>query len=235
MRRWALAIGFASGLLWASDLALAQDEEDEEEEQELEDEEELDGDPELGEVPSRPTTVPGPLTIYGGARLGFGGEAAYDPGASDDLITTFGLHAGADYVIIPNFALGGELRMLSFNTDFNDDFENGRSLLFDFVVRPRGRYVFEGMPLEVYGTLPLGMTIPSINEDWNASGKAGFTLGFGAGANYFMSDKLGFGGELIYMKHWFKVESNVASGTTASDLSVALGQIHFVGNVIYAL
>ncbi len=192
-------------------------------------------DPELGEVSSTPASIPGPLTVYGGVRLGLGGVADYDPGGEDDLIATFGLQAGADYVLMPYFALGGELRIASFGTDYRDDRDNGRSLLFDIVVRPRARYVFDGMPLEIYGTLPLGLTVPSINDDWNANGKAGITFGIGLGANYFVSDKLGFGGEMTYLKHWISVDSNVVSGSIPADVGIALGQLYFVGNVIYAL
>lgn len=204
--------------------------------QEYNEAEESFSNPELGDVaPSRPTSIPGPLTVYGGVRIGAGGEADYDQGASDELIATLGLQAGADYVIMDYFALGGELRLASFNTDINDDFGNGRSILFDFVVRPRGRYAFSGMPLELFATLPLGLTIPSINDDWNAEGNAGFTLGFGSGANYFLTDRIGLGAELLYLAHWISWDSNVVSGTvTNTDISVVLGQFNFVANAIYA-
>jgi len=196
---------------------------------------EVNDDPELGDVSSAPTSIPGPLTVFGGVRLGLGGEIDFDPNGTADMITSLGLQGGADYVIMDYFAIGGELRITSWGTDVQDDLDNGRSLLFDFVARPRGRFVFEGMPLEAYGTLPLGLSIPSINADWNADGKAGFTLGFGVGANYFLSDKLGFGGELIYMKHWIGYDSTIAAGTGTADVGLALGQINFVGNLIYAL
>lgn len=226
--RAALCAGLVAGVASA---ASAQDEED----TYLGNEADLEGDPELGEVSHAPTSIPGPLTVFGGVRLGLGGEAQADPGGEDDMISTLGLQGGADYVIMDYFAIGGELRISAWGTDFQDDADNGRSLLFDFVARPRGRYVFEGMPLEAYGTLPLGLSIPSINDDWSADGAAGFTLGIGAGANYFVSDRLGFGGELIYMKHWIGIETNFASGVVGRDYDLSLGQINFVGNVIYAL
>jgi len=229
MVRSAIQLGMLAWWLSTAGQGQAQDDYDEAEESYA--------DPESGDVAvsTRPTEIPGPLTVYAGARLGFGGDADYDPGGSDELITTFGLQAGADYVIMDYFALGGEIRMGAFNTDNNDDLDNGRSLLFDFVVRPRGRYVFAGMPLEVFGTLPVGLSVPSINDDWNADGKAGFTLGFGAGANYFFSERLGVGGELLYLKHWIGWESRVASGTVnIIEEDVSLGQINFVGNMIYA-
>ena len=69
--------------------------------------------------------------------------------------------------------------------------------------------MFSGLPLEVFGSLPLGLTVPSINDDWSADGKAGFTLGFGAGVSYFFTGKLGFGGELLYLKHWIGWDSRV--------------------------
>ncbi len=228
MGRLARELGLLGLGLWMSTPAVAQ---------EYNEAEESFADPEEGEVSasSRPTSIPGPLTVYGGVRLGAGGSIDYDPGGAGDLTTTLGLQGGADYVIMDYFAAGGEFRLAGFNTDSQDDYGSGRSYLFDFVVRPRGRYAFPNMPLELFATLPLGLTIPSINDDWSADGKAGFTLGFGAGANYFFSEHIGLGGELLYLKHWFGWDSRAAGGSVNNtDISLAVGQINFVANGIYA-
>ncbi len=196
-----------------------------------------DGDPALRDGPrSGPTSVPEPLTVYGGIRIGAGGSAAFDPGDSEDMTTTFGLQAGADYVAMRYFAIGGELRMARFNTSAHDEAGAGRSLLFDLVARPRGRYALPGLPLELFGALPIGLAIPSLNDDVSADGKVGVTLGFGAGANYFLTDRIGLGGELVYLKHWIGWDSNVVAGPAgATNYRVSLGQVNFMANFIYAL
>jgi opacity protein-like surface antigen len=189
-----------------------------------------------GDASTKPTSIPGPLALFAGVRLGFGGTADYDPGASEDLVTTFGLlQAGADYVVMDYFAIGGELRLARWGTDWTDDLGYGRSWLIDFVARPRGRYVLSQVPLELYGTLPLGLSIPGIHDDWSATGKAGFTFGIGAGANYPLTDTWMIGGEMIYLKHWIGLESQVVSGGVQPDLDLALGQFNLAAYVYYAL
>jgi hypothetical protein len=186
----------------------------------------------------------GPLSLYGGLRLGFGGEVSIendDTGAEgeDDLLATIGLQLGADYVVWDYVAVGGELRLGWVNTDGRDDGDIGRDTFIDIAVKPRGRYAFDNLPLEVYGTLPLGITFIATNGDVEDKGGVelsqgpGFNLGIGAGATYFFTDHMGVNGEMAYLMYWWGSEAEVL-GATAENSNYA-GQFNLFANFVYAL
>jgi hypothetical protein len=185
----------------------------------------------------------GKLRLYGGLRLGFGGEIEVEPeggGSVDiDLATTFGGQVGADYVLMDYVALGGELRLGSVTIDDEDNDDVGRDLYIDVVFKPRGRYVLSGIPLEVYGTLPLGVTFINLNSDVdeNSSAGPGFTLGIGGGATYFFTDKLGVNAEMAYLMYWFGSETELpaALGGAKFEADNSFGQLSLFANVVYAL
>lgn len=183
----------------------------------------------------------GPLRFYGGFRIGFGGEVENDPdggtSSDDDLLATPGLQLGADYVLMDYFAAGAELRFGWTNSDFRDDNDVGRDLFVDIDVKPRGRYQLSNIPLEVYATLPLGLTLIATNDDTEdltggneLSQGPGFNLGIGGGATYFFSDHLGVNAEMAYLLYWWGAE--VDNGGE-SDLSA--GQFTLFFNAVYAL
>jgi hypothetical protein len=188
-----------------------------------------------------PAGARGPLSVYGGLRLGFGGELSFeddDTGfeGEDDMLATIGLQAGADYVIWDYIAVGGELRLAWVNTEGRDEADPsiGRDTYIDVVAKPRGRYAFDNIPLEVYGTLPLGITFIATNGDLeDVSQGPGFNLGVGAGATYFFTDKMGVQGEMAYLMYWYGSEVEVL-GTTAEGSNYH-GQFNLIANFVYAL
>jgi hypothetical protein len=181
---------------------------------------------------------PGKLRILGGIHFGGGGDLRVDPDggggtAEFSLAPVVGLQAGVDYVMMQYFALGGELRATFWNTKDNSDGDVGRSTFIDFDVKPRGRYVFD-FPLEVYGMLPLGLSVAALNDDWgNVSGGAGFNLGFGGGANYFFNEKIGVNSEMAAIWHWFGAEYE-AFGASA-DAGMRTAQFYLFLNFVYAI
>lgn len=189
------------------------------------------------DAPSGGSLSPGKLRILGGLHFGGGGDLRVDPDGGGGSVETslapvVGLQAGVDYVMMKWFALGGELRATFFNTKDNADADVGRSTYIDIDVKPRGRYAFE-FPLEVYGMLPMGLTIAALNDDWVADGGAGFNLGFGGGATYFFTDKIGVNSEMAAIWHWFGAEYPGFGGTV--DAGVRTAQFYLFLNFVYAL
>lgn len=192
------------------------------------------------DAPGGGTISPGKLRILGGLHFGGGGDIRFDPegggGTTEDsLAAHVGLQAGVDYVLMDYFALGGELRATFWNSKDFADGDLGRSTFVDINVKPRGRYAFD-FPLEVYGMLPLGLSIAAINDDWNADGGAGFNFGFGGGATYFFTDKIGVNSEMAAIWHWFGAEYDLPLpfGGTA-DAAVRTAQFYMFLNFVYAL
>lgn len=196
---------------------------------------------------------PGKFRLYGGARLGFGGEVETDPEggmkSDDDLLTTFGGQIGADYVVMDYVALGAELRVAGLNSDGRDDADIGRDLFVDVLIKPRVRYPVLDT-FEVYGTLPLGVTFISVNGDLedkleagvggasvDVSAGPGFTLGVGAGATYFMTQHVGINAEMAYLLYWYSTEAKVsfAGGSMKSESDISLGQFSLLANLVFAL
>jgi hypothetical protein len=167
----------------------------------------------------------GPWRIHAGLHFAFAGDLDTDVDTGFGLVTpnapdlepTIGLHAGVEYLLMEYFALGGELRLSWWKPERNitpgSQSDPDRSLYVDINVKPRGRYVFSNIPLEVYGTLPLGLSIASINDDLPMDGGPGFNLGFGGGVTYFFTPHIGVNTELLGVWHWFDGKLDVGPDT----------------------
>ena len=182
----------------------------------------------------------GNLRFLAGMHFGFGGnlEVDADNGLdfNDDLDPTIGLHGGVDYVLMDYFALGGELRLSWWKPDNNftplqDD--PGRSLFVDFNLKPRGRYAFDKFPLEVYGTLPFGLSFASTNDDIAMDGGVGFNLGFGGGALYFFNSRFGVNMEMLGVWHWF--DGEVEIGNIDIDTDSRTAQFYWMLSGVFAI
>src|SRR5690349_11644818 len=57
------------------------------------------------------TLSEGSIALHAGFRVGAGGELDDDGPGDDDLLATFGLQLGGEYVLHKYVALGGEFRM----------------------------------------------------------------------------------------------------------------------------
>lgn len=152
---------------------------------------------------------PGPLRIYGGFSLAVGGDAQVSTNIGNlsgngrgPLDPTIGIQAGADYVLGDYFSIGGETRLLWSKVDGGGD----RTLLWDIDVKPRGRYAFGNIPLEVYGALPVGLTVA--NPPGNNDGRVGFNVGLLAGANYWFTSHIAINTELGWVFHRYGFRNN---------------------------
>lgn len=170
----------------------------------------------------------GPLRVYGGIRLDVAGNFVYmDAPVDRHADPTIAFQGGVDYLLHEYFALGGEMR---FNF-VKEDGDNERQFLWDLVVKPRGRYQFTNIPLELYGALPVGLSVAAGLH--NLDGGASATLGLLGGATYFFTEHLGINGETGAMFHW--IHNSESQFARTVDLHRRLAQFSlFSVNCMYA-
>jgi hypothetical protein len=185
-------------------------------------------------APRRALSEPGPLRVYGGFSVAVGGDwqgesegrFGFDREYAYDLDPTLGLQGGVEYVVMDYFSIGGEMRFLFPKVDGESD----RHFLWDISVKPKGRYAFDNMPLEVYGAFPLGLTVPGI--DGPAEGTVGFNLGLVGGATWWFNENMGVNAELGWVFHKFGVEYD----DDDSEIDVKMNQFLLLcPNFVYAL
>jgi hypothetical protein len=171
----------------------------------------------------------GPLRVYGGFHFGGGGHVRTKVdtnGASfshkDGMAGLIGFQGGLEYVLHRYFSLGYEMRFTS--TKASNQNGGDRTLLWDFLtVKPKGRYEFSNIPLEVYGTLPVGIDLFAPRNGVDKRVNANF--GFGGGATYFFTEKMGANFEILGLWHWWHKD----------DVKLRVGQPYFFLNFVYAL
>lgn len=175
------------------------------------------------------------LGVYGGLILGAGGSVDAGEAGEDDLEPTLGFVTGVDYLLTrytPYAAVGGELRLASFNTDYADSANLDRSWLLDLAIKPRGRYAFNDR-LEAYLTLPFGLSYVMLSDDLSQEAGIGFNLGIGPGATFMISELFGVNLEALYLWHWYESESSVTGGP--QEINERLGQVTFFASVMMKL
>jgi opacity protein-like surface antigen len=165
--------------------------------------------------------------IYGGLWLGFGGDIEFEGIDVGDLGKTIGGQAGVDVVVARYFSLGGEVRVGGFDVDGFDT----RNRLIDLDFKPRLRLPLRG-PLELYATVPVGLTIPRLADIEGRGGldeNLGWNLGVGAGLNWFLTDNFGLNVEPIWLMHNFGFEGPLGDG------DVKMKQFAVMLNAVLAL
>jgi hypothetical protein len=189
-----------------------------------------------------PRAAVGKWRILAGLHFGFGGELSTDvdtgfglvTGNDPDLEPTIGLQAGVDYLLMEYFAIGGELRLSWWKPERNitpgSQSDPDRSMYVDINVKPRGRYTFSNIPLELYGTLPFGLSFAAISDDVPMDGGPGFNLGFGGGLTYFFTPRVGINTEILGVWHWFDGELDVGP-----DTDNRTAQFYWMLNAVFAI
>jgi hypothetical protein len=187
-------------------------------------------------------TGPGKWRVLAGFHFGFAGTLKVDPAAGFQLVNanppglepTMGLHVGVDYLLMKYFTLGAELRLSWWkpkgNITVTSQSDPDRSLFVDVDIKPRGRYAFDNIPLEVYGTMPLGLSGAAVDDTLPMDGGPGFNLGIGAGAIYMLTPRFGFCTELLGVWHWF--DGKLAVGT---DTDNRAAQLYWMLNLVFAI
>lgn len=163
-----------------------------------------------------------PTRLYGGVWLGFGGDAEFDGDDqfAGDLDTTLGGQFGVDVVVLRHLSLGGEARIGASKWIRTGD----RTKLIDLAFKPRLRFPLGRSPLELYFSVPVGITIPRLADGGppGADGKAGWNLGVGGGLNFWITDSFGLNVEPMWLVHRFKVDSDGDYQYTLKQFSLFL-------------
>jgi hypothetical protein len=170
------------------------------------------------------------IRLYGGLWLGFGGEAEIEGAlrgpfglgevrgsTHPDQVTTLGGQVGFDIPVLRFLSLGGEARFGTFNTETFADNDVDRSKLIDLDFKPRLTLPLRHSPIELYFTVPVGLTIPILADDFGGDdgidGKLGWNLGIGAGINFWITRSFALNLEPNYLMHWFDLDVPVGSGS----------------------
>ena len=105
-----------------------------------------------------------------------------------------------------------------------------RSKVIDLDFKPRLRFPLRNTPLELYVTVPLGLTVPRLGDvdTGNTDGKLGWNIGAGAGLHVLLTDHFGLNIEPIWLLHRFKIEVAVAE----NDFTVK--QFSLMANAVLA-
>lgn len=189
--------------------------------------------------------------VYGGFLSGFGGKtkatgsymgmSLADLGLTDSdtqhkLATTLGFQLGGSYVW-RFLGIGPELRMswLKIKPDATlDTSGQDRDKLIDLLIKPRGRYRFNALPLEIYLAVPVGLSIPRFQKSEGTSFRVGPTVGMLAGATYFFLRHLGANLELGGQWHWVGAKITDAQLDGEINAKLRYSQFHLHINAVAA-
>ena len=158
--------------------------------------------------------------------------------ANDDLEPSFGAGMAYMHPLHRYFVLGGQLSLLSWQTQSRDNANLDRNLLADLTVVPQGRLPVSD-DIELTLGLPLGLALDFWGDDQVAVGVGGasvvtgdvgpgvgFTFGLMLGARFAVSRSVGLLVELGYVAHNFThtVDTTVGPLTNSTDVDFAAGQ-----------
>ena len=165
----------------------------------------------------------GPLRLNGGLWLGFGGDAEFDGDDqfAGDLETTLGGQFGVDAVVLRHLSLGGEARIGASKWIRTGD----RTKLIDLNFKPRLRFPLGRSPLELYFTVPVGITVPRLADGGPGQGTVGWNLGAGGGLNFWITDSFGLNVEPMWIMHRFKVDADGDPEYTLKQFSLFLNAL----------
>lgn len=179
--------------------------------------------------------------------LGLGGEAELDVDndlgagdSQDDMELGYGLGVAYMVPLHRYFALGGQLAVFSWTTERLDEANADRNMLIDLSLVPQLKYAVS-RSVELYASLPLGLTIDAWGEDEFANaevtGGLGFNLALMLGVRGAIGDSWGLLGELGYVYHAFShtLEVDTPVGTAENDFDISTGQIGLNAGVWFQL
>ncbi|MET0285269.1 MAG: hypothetical protein ABW352_12395 [Polyangiales bacterium] len=147
--------------------------------------------------------------LYGGLWLGFGGDIEVEGYDVGDLGKTIGGQVGVDVKVLRILSLGGEVRIGGFDVGRFDE----RNRLIDLNFKPR-IYLPINAPVEIYGAVPVGITIPrfSDTEGGSLDENVGWNIGVGPGINVWLTNNFGLNVEPMWLFHHFSTDSRIANG-----------------------
>lgn len=169
--------------------------------------------------------------------LGLGGEATLDVendlglvNPDDDMELGYGLGVAYMHPLHEYFALGGQLAVFSWTTELLEEGNADRNMLIDLSLVPQLKFAVS-RSVELYASLPLGLTLDAWGEDEFANaevtGGLGFNVALMLGVRGALGDSWGLLGEVGYVYHAFSHTLEVESplGTAENDFDITTGQI----------
>ena len=181
--------------------------------------------------------------LAGKLLLGFGGDAEFELdelGGIDgetDMELSYGLGFSYMHPLHENFVLGGQLGIASWTVDAFEDADFDRNSWIDISVVPQARLAVTDI-VELYASLPLGITFDFIGEDdiFGAEADTGFGFNFALmfGVRVAVDEDWGLLGELGYALHSFSHGTEVL-GQEGPDLEVSAGQLQLNLGAYYSL
>jgi hypothetical protein len=179
--------------------------------------------------------------------FGFGGSARIDRVAENpDLATSYGGAIEIEVPLAPFFSLGGELALLAWTTDGDQEFDLDRNLLTSISLVPRLRLPFEGDRIHgaMYLGVPVGVSINAMDDTFdqpmNITGAdlgtgVGYNVGARLGAQVFFTPRIGLTAELEYRYHAFRHNVNGGILVDNSNIDMSLHQLVLQAGVIFTL
>lgn len=159
--------------------------------------------------------------LYGGLWLGFGGQTQLDGvQAGDDFKRILGGQFGLDVIGPRHFSLGAEFRIGAARWKVGDS-----TKLIDMAIKPRLRLPMEGTPLEFYLTVPVGLTLPRINDNSAGEGRVGWNLGAGGGVELFLAEGFALNVEPLWLKHSFQVDGDIGSTVVIKQFALFVNAV----------
>ena len=154
-------------------------------------------------------------------RLHFG--ARLSPSAKFKEISTskpIGGQLGLAFLIHRLIGIGFEARVTTF-TETDDEYDEGRMGLLEFVVSPSVRYSVTGLPIELYAVLPVGLTVPFAGQ--YVDDHVGPTLGLAVGAVWFFVPHVGISFDVGGSVAW--IGDRAVFSTLSANLVFALAKV----------
>ncbi|MEO0324028.1 MAG: outer membrane beta-barrel protein [Myxococcota bacterium] len=166
--------------------------------------------------------------VAGTLVLGFGGEAEIsgDGGSvSFDLDPTVGLGLRYQVPLSRRLSLGGLFEFRSFEEDQSTDRQS--VLDFDLFVKASFGVVLGSKDVELYGLVPLGLSIGPTDDDLDRLGAStgfGFNLGLLAGVQLLVTERVGLFVEMGWRRHQVFYDSDLGDvDVTANQFAMNLG------------
>jgi hypothetical protein len=169
--------------------------------------------------------------------LGIGGEVETEADVGpvtgttqDDLELSYGVGLAYLHPLHRFFALGAQLSVSSWISEAQENADLDRNMFIDLSLLPQGRYAINNA-VELYLTIPLGLTISVPGEDEIGTGTVtvaeintaiGFHIGLMLGARFAITDGFGLLAELGYVAH--AAAHEVEAAGVSEDFDVSTGQ-----------
>ena len=155
-----------------------------------------------------------------GFHLGFAGTVERDD-VESDLVSTLGFNLRGDVPVERYLLLGAFFQFGAWRADIEPEPDRNYYIDIDFFLRGRIPIVTDSANFQIWGGVPIGLTLDILGED--APGISGLGLGWNVGALFggaiHFSPKFGLFAELGWMQHRMSHDAE-----TGSDLDFRLGQ-----------